>query len=101
MRQLRQLHLPSSSLVRFGSMKFSSVDASLQVGHERIEPDPANFANEYGLDIFDLDPILDCAARHPDKLRRALGGGKLLFALVFRERQILLQQLLPGVSVNF
>ena len=67
-------------------MMFLSVDASLQVGHERIKPDPANFADEYSLDIFDFDPILDGAARHPDKLRRELGGGKLLFALVFRER---------------
>ena len=64
-------------------MLFLPVDAALQVGHERIKPDPANFADEYGLDVFDLDPILDGAARHPDKLRRALGGGKLLFALIF------------------
>lgn len=56
------LHLRLSPLVRFGSMLFLSVDAALQVGHERIKPDPANFSDEYGLDIFDLDPILNGAA---------------------------------------
>ena len=74
----------------------SSIDTTLQVRYEWLELDPAFFANEYGIDIVDFDPILYGAAGYAGELRCTLNGRKLLFALVFRKRQILLQQILSS-----